>query len=110
MSKIYTKHGDRGETSLFTGQRVSKNDPFIEALGSLDEANSTIGAALSHLPRQNDCQAVRGQLETIQHAFFDLGAAVATPRLRAELPKIEKTRFDSEATGKLEAWIDAMDA
>ena len=48
--KIYTKTGDKGETSLFTGQRVPKNDPFMEALGTVDECNSAIGAALALMP------------------------------------------------------------
>lgn len=109
MTKIYTKTGDKGETSLFTGQRVPKNDPFIEALGSVDECNSSIGAALSLLPQNAKLNEVREQLETIQHALFDVGAALATPRTRAGDAKLEKTRFDDEEVKRLEGWIDAMD-
>ncbi|MEM1282650.1 MAG: cob(I)yrinic acid a,c-diamide adenosyltransferase [Chlamydiota bacterium] len=106
--KIYTKTGDKGDTSLFSGQRVPKNDPFIQALGSIDECNSAIGSAISLLPTSEQFKQVIEQLEIIQHALFDLGAAVATPRTKAVDAKIEKTRFDQEETSLLEEWIDSM--
>ncbi len=108
--KIYTKTGDKGETSLFTGQRVPKNDPFIEALGSVDECNSALGMAVAFLPPSKEMLPVREQLETIQHALFDVGAALATPRTRAADAKLDKTRFDQQEIKLLETWIDAMDA
>lgn len=107
--KIYTKTGDTGETSLFTGQRVPKNDPYIDALGTVDECNSTIGVAISLLPKQPSFTEIHEQLVSIQHALFDLGAALATPRTRAAQTKIEKTRFDHEGVEILEKWIDTMD-
>lgn len=107
--KLYTKTGDKGETSLFSGQRVPKNDPFIEALGTVDECNSAIGAALSLLPAENSLKTTKHQLETIQHALFDVGAALATPRTKAAASKLEKTRFDNEAVEALEKWIDSME-
>lgn len=110
MSKIYTRSGDKGETSLFTGQRVPKNDPLIEALGSVDECNTAIGLSLSHLPEEEKFNQLKEQLIIIQHALFDLGAAIATPRTRAEQDKINKTRFDEEEIELLEQWIDQMDA
>lgn len=106
--KIYTKSGDKGETSLFTGQRVPKNDPFIEALGSVDECNSALGSALAFLPTTSEMASIREQLETIQHALFDVGAALATPRTRATDSKLDITRFDHSAIEGLETWIDAM--
>lgn len=108
--KIYTKTGDKGETSLFTGQRVPKNDPFIEALGSVDECNSALGAAISFLPPNPEMSPIRHQLETIQHALFDVGAALATPRTRAVNSKLDMTRFDHQAIETIEQWIDAMEA
>jgi cob(I)alamin adenosyltransferase len=104
--KIYTRTGDKGETSLFTGQRVSKNDPVIEALGTVDECNCAIGSALSFLPEEPGYESIKEQLLIIQHALFDLGAALATPRSKANQAKIEKTRFDSEEIDLLENWID----
>jgi cob(I)alamin adenosyltransferase len=107
--KIYTRTGDKGTTSLFTGTRVHKNHPFIQALGSIDEGNSAIGVALSFLPHDPSYQETRNQLETIQHTLFDLGAAVATPRTSGSEKKLEKTRFGHEGIDLLEKWIDQMD-
>lgn len=108
--KIYTRTGDKGETSLFSGQRISKCDPFIEALGTIDECNSVLGTAKSFLPEAENFNIIRNQIEIIQHALFDLGAAVATPRTSSEANKIDKTRFDQDAIQVLEKWIDEMDA
>lgn len=108
-SKIYTRTGDKGETSLFTGERVSKDNPFIQALGAVDECNSAIGMSLSFLPHKPALEEVEKQLIQIQHALFDLGAAVATPRTSATKNKIAKTRFDEEAITWIEQWIDEMD-
>jgi cob(I)alamin adenosyltransferase len=107
--KIYTKTGDKGETSLFSGQRVLKDDPFIEALGSVDECNSAIGTALSLLPNDPQLHLTKKQLETIQHTLFDLGAAIATPLSQASASKVERTRFDQEGIEFLEKWIDQME-
>lgn len=107
--KIYTRTGDKGTTSLFTGKRVHKNDPFIQALGAVDEANSSIGVAISFLPRETRFQHLRQQLEIIQHALFDVGAALATPRTSQSEKKLEKTRFGQEAIKRLEAWIDDIE-
>lgn len=107
--KIYTRTGDKGTTSLFTGKRVNKNDTFIEALGSVDEGNSAIGLALSMIPKNSTYHQTREQLEIIQHALFDVGAALATPRTSGESKKLEKTSFDNEAISLLERWIDEME-
>ncbi len=108
--KIYTRTGDKGMTSLFSGERVPKNNPFIEAVGTVDEGNSSLGLALSFLPKDAAFTQIREQLEMIQHALFDVGAALATPRTCHEAKKLEKTRFDHEAIELLEKWIDFMDA
>ena len=105
MTKIYTKTGDKGETSLFTGERVKKNNPFIDALGIVDETNSTIGIAIALLPEN---EQIKKQLETVQHALFDVGAALATPLTRATDKKLNQTRFDDQAISQLEQWIDQM--
>lgn len=107
--KIYTKTGDRGQTSLFTGKRVMKNNDFIEALGTVDECNSTLGIAISLMQENINLLKVKQQLETIQHTLFDVGAAIATPRTEALNSKIEKTRFDDEGITILEKWIDEME-
>ncbi len=107
-AKIYTRTGDSGETSLYTGQRVPKNDLFIQALRTIDECNCALGSAIAMIPKEESFEETIEQLETIQHALFGLGAAVSTPRSRAENSKIEKTRFDQEETALLEQWIDQM--
>lgn len=109
MVKIYTKTGDQGQTSLFTGHRVPKNSPYMDAIGTVDECNSAIGAAISLLSSDKKFKEVKAELEFVQHALFDIGAALATPRSLASTPKISKTRFDSEEITLLEKWIDKMD-
>jgi len=107
--KIYTRTGDKGETSLFTGQRVPKTDPIIEAIGAVDECNSAVATALSLLPADHSMDTIREQLVIIQHALFDAGASLATPRTRAVDSKLKKTRFDHEEIKKLETWMDEME-
>jgi cob(I)alamin adenosyltransferase len=68
--KIYTKTGDQGETSLIGG-RVYKDDLQVEAYGTVDEANSIIGVAVSFLTDQE--QEIKEELERIQHELFDCG-------------------------------------
>ena len=103
--KIYTKTGDKGQTSLFTGKRVLKNDVFIEALGTVDECNSALGVAISLMKSTPELEKIHDQLEIIQHTLFDVGAAIATPRTQAIDSKIEKTRFGPEDVKILENWI-----
>lgn len=108
--KIYTKTGDKGDTSLFTGQRVPKNDPYIDAIGTVDETNSAIGVALALIPKENKIlEELEKELIIIQHALFDVGAALATPRSSASDTKIQKTRFDADETALLEKWIDSKE-
>lgn len=109
MGKIYTKKGDRGETSVFSGERIAKSDPCIHLLGTLDECNAAIGIALAYLPSEPLFTAIRNQLVEIQHALFDIGAAAATPTSRSEQRKIDKTRFNPKAIQSLEAWIDEFE-
>lgn len=107
--KIYTRTGDKGTTTLFSGERIPKNTPFIEAVGTVDEGNSAIGLALSFIPKEEKFNETRLQLELIQHALFDVGAALATPRTCEQRQKLEKTRFGDEAIQLLEKWIDDLD-
>ena len=73
--KIYTKTGDSGETGLFGGPRVRKDAPRIEAYGTVDELNATLGLARAEsLPSEIDAL-----LNRVQNELFDLGAELATP-------------------------------
>lgn len=73
--KIYTKTGDRGDTGLFGGPRVSKDAPRIEAYGTVDELNSVLGLARTLL----ESGEVDALIERIQNELFSLGAQLATP-------------------------------
>lgn len=77
--KIYTKSGDKGETSLVYGKRVSKDSPRVEAYGTCDEANSVLGAALSMLPQADEWAELREVFHLIQTKLFHIGAELATP-------------------------------
>lgn len=107
--KIYTRTGDKGMTSLFTGERVYKDNPFIQAIGAVDEGNCMIGSSIAFIPKEPSFDALKRQLEIIQHALFDAGAALATPRTTGTQEKIKKTRFGHEAVEQLEKWMDEMD-
>lgn len=102
--KIYTRTGDGGETGLFGGARVKKDDPRVEAYGTLDELNAQLGLA-----RALDLPAPLGPLvERLQSELFVLGAEVAcapgaTAKLRFEL-------LGSEAIRALETAIDEHEA
>jgi cob(I)alamin adenosyltransferase len=74
--KVYTGGGDKGKTSLFSGERVPKHHIRIEAYGDLDELNSFLGAIISYLPEQET--AVREDLEGVQSHLFLAGAWLAT--------------------------------
>lgn len=75
LSKIYTKTGDKGETGLGDGSRVSKDHPRVEAYGAVDELNSVLGILLSYpLP-----EAIHDCLIEVQHDLFDLGGELCIP-------------------------------
>lgn len=84
MMKIYTRAGDRGDTGLYGGGRVPKNDPRIEAIGAVDELNALLGVVRMELARSRPNSAeVEALLGQIQHQLFDLGAELATPNPEA---------------------------
>jgi cob(I)alamin adenosyltransferase len=76
LTKIYTRGGDRGETSLGDGSRVSKLDPRVVAYGAVDELNSQLGLALASTHLDDE---LRSPLERIQNELFDLGADLSVP-------------------------------
>ena len=73
--KIYTKTGDKGETGLFGGERVSKNSLRIEAYGTIDELNAFIGLTVIEVSDKS----VKNLLQKIQNWLFSIGADLATP-------------------------------
>ncbi|SDP36088.1 cob(I)yrinic acid a,c-diamide adenosyltransferase [Halobacillus aidingensis] len=104
--RIYTRSGDKGETSLIYGQRVAKNDIRVEAYGTCDEANSMIGLALSHLNHEDwtDKEAFLQTFQKIQTVLFHVGAELATPKGKDVMWKLKKEHID-----ELEKQIDEWD-
>ncbi len=99
--KIYTKTGDRGDTSLFGGQRVPKDALRIEAYGTVDELNSALGLARAE---NTDAQIDR-ILEGIQNELFELGADLATPQ---SVEKGKVRRMESKDVQGMEKNIDDL--
>lgn len=100
--KIYTKTGDRGETSLLGGKRVSKNCIEMRAIGEVDELNAMLGVLISLLPKKMRSQ--REQLTIAQHTLFTIGSNLAA--VQTELINVPHlTVADIEM---LENWIDSL--
>jgi len=89
LTKIITRGGDKGETSLGDGARIAKHDPRIALIGDIDELNSWVGVVLCHL----DNGAVRETLLAVQHDLFDLGGALSMPGAPILTPQ-HVTRLD----------------
>jgi cob(I)alamin adenosyltransferase len=92
LTRIYTRGGDQGQTSLGDGSRVSKLDPRVAAMGDVDELNSLLG--------------VVGGLERVQNELFDLGADLSVPFTEGD----ERLRITDEAVSRLEHEIDEANA
>ena len=97
--KIYTRAGDRGETSLLRGGRVRKDDAWIEAYGTVDELNSAVGLVRAHWTGSE----IDSQLERIQRDLFDLGAMLAATAADSRFPGPPASRIAG-----LEEDIDRM--
>lgn len=103
--KIYTRTGDRGRTSLFSGERVSKASCRVEAYGDVDELNSVLGALAASLA--GDDARLLQAVERIQRDLFCIGGRLATTPDSAafeDLPELEEA-----AVKRLEAEIDRME-
>lgn len=81
LSKIYTRTGDKGETGLGDGSRISKTHPRVEAMGAVDELNSVIGLVVESLTRcaENELRDIAGFLRRVQHRIFDIGGEISIP-------------------------------
>jgi cob(I)alamin adenosyltransferase len=102
LTRIYTRGGDLGETSLTDGRRVPKDDPRVEAYGAVDEANAAIGLARLDAPPGADAM-----LAMIQNDLFDLGADLSTPAGEAKRQR-EALRIVPAQIERLEWEIDRM--
>ncbi|MCV6590569.1 MAG: cob(I)yrinic acid a,c-diamide adenosyltransferase [Marinobacterium sp.] len=74
LTRIYTRRGDSGQTSLASGTRVDKYDLRVEAMGELDELNCQLGLLLSHLDNNDSLRPI---LASLQHRLFDMGGEIA---------------------------------
>ncbi len=101
--KIYTKTGDKGQTSLWGGARVPKHHIRIEAYGTVDELNSHIGLLRDHLQKEE----MRQNLKNIQDRLFTLGSILATDPEKAG--KIETPDLQDSDVEILEQGIDEME-
>jgi cob(I)alamin adenosyltransferase len=100
MTKIYTKGGDKGQTGLFSGERVSKSHPLVNTYGTVDELNAVLGVARSlhqHSDRLSEILAI------LQRELFDLGADLASGKPQPE--RISEVRVE-----RLESYIDELTA
>ncbi|HET7169685.1 MAG TPA: cob(I)yrinic acid a,c-diamide adenosyltransferase [Candidatus Limnocylindrales bacterium] len=104
LDRIYTRTGDQGMTGLGGGRRVSKDAPRVDAYGTVDELNSTIGVALA----LGLTDRLAAELTTIQNELFDLGSDLCWPsddERRARIPTVQAHHID-----RLEGLIDALNA
>ena len=102
LTRIYTRGGDKGKTSLGQGKRVSKADARIEAIGDVDESNAVIGLI--------DCsshQEIEDIIKRLQNDLFDLGADLCVPELEG---RQDKLRITSDQVEFLERTIDHYNA
>lgn len=105
IDRVYTKGGDKGETSLIGGERVSKADPRLECYGTIDELNAVIGLVIEALAASAGGPHLTPILRRVQNELFNLGCELATPSAeqRAKLPRIEMRHVEA-----LERDIDAI--
>ena len=99
LTRIYTRGGDKGKTSLGSGKRVAKHDTRVAAYGTVDEANAVIG-----LVRLHSTGALDEQLASLQNDLFDLGADLCTPEV--ENPEHPPLRITAAQVERLEREID----
>ncbi len=97
LTRIYTRGGDQGETSLGDGSRVSKLDPRLRAYGAVDELNAVVGLAVAAAPPA----PIEAALTRVQNELFDLGADLSVPgevegRLRIEQSQIDALEADCD--------------
>ncbi|MEY4821571.1 MAG: hypothetical protein RLY72_1223 [Planctomycetota bacterium] len=106
--KLYTRTGDDGTTGLFSGARVSKDHPRIEAYGTVDEFNAVVGMVMSACRKDVRFDARLLEIfSQVQSRLFDIGADLATPEGANNSSKI--LRIEEHHVAEVEAWIDEID-
>lgn len=107
LNRIYTRGGDKGETSLVGGQRVPKNSHRIECYGTVDELNAFIGMACDTAGESDATARLVGILRRVQHELFNAGSILAT---RVEDIHPKQPRVSGEDVKQLEAEMDEMNS
>jgi cob(I)alamin adenosyltransferase len=106
MTRIYTRTGDDGTTGLIGGRRVPKDDPRIDAVGTVDELNAALAPVRVELGRSETVpEDLETLLDTVQHRLFDIGAELATPSPATPSGAIEEIQVR-----QLEEAIDRYDS
>lgn len=105
IDRVYTKAGDKGQTSLIGGERVFKSDLRLECYGTLDELNAVVGLVVEALATSAADEHLTPILRRVQNELFNVGCELATPdpERRAKLPRVEQRHIDG-----LERDIDAV--
>jgi len=109
ITRVYTRGGDAGQTSLATGERIGKDDPRVESYGAVDELNAVIGVARACLPGMADQAAAEeldGVLERVQSELFQAGAELASPDPKT----LSIERVGDDQVTRLEEHIDRFNA
>lgn len=104
--KIYTKTGDKGDTGLIDGSRISKSDLRIMAYGEVDEANSHIGLIISNIEKNSIFDDVKKILLNVQQDLFVLGAELANPKTL----KDDNMLVKGEMISTIEKYIDNFES
>ena len=107
LTRIYTRGGDKGKTSLGSGSRVEKHHPRVAAYGTVDETNAAVGLARLHTAGLPDPE-IDAILGRVQNDLFDLGADLATPEV--ENPEFPPLRIVPAQVERLEREIDRLNA
>jgi len=106
LNKIYTRTGDKGETALGNGTRVAKDSARVDAYGTVDETNATVGLARLHADGEMDLALAR-----IQNDLFDLGADLCRPDMAKDtVAEYTPLRILAIQVDRLESEIDTMNA
>jgi cob(I)alamin adenosyltransferase len=109
LSRIYTKTGDKGDTSLGDGSRVSKDHTRVAAYGTVDELNAVLGILQSSVAHDGTASSVKELLRQIQNDLFDVGADLCVPSAPEEKAG-ERLRVQPEQANRLETAIDRLNA
>ena len=108
VTSVYTKTGDKGESSLFNGERKHKSNATFDALGDIDELTANIGIAYEKCCKMSKLSETCKQLEWCMTMLLNVGSHVATPRSRSSALKLARTDIDVKSVKTLESWIDEM--